>query len=75
MTMSLFYGVARPKLLAVTVLNEHISSNTGDELVLCDNNGSGYKIVVIAHLYFKQAYIANKVPSILETLCLNILNW
>ena len=40
--MSLFYGVARLTLLAVTVLNEHISSNTSDKLVMCDNNGSGY---------------------------------
>ena len=57
-SMSKFYG-ARLMLLAITVLNQHISSNTSGKLVMCDNNGSGYRIVVIAHIYFKQAYIAD----------------
>ena len=37
-TMSWLYGVARLMLLAITVLNEHISSNTSGMLVMCDNN-------------------------------------
>ena len=57
-TMSRFYG-ARLTLLAIPVLNEHISSNASGKLVMCDNNGSGCRIVVIAHIYFKQAYIAD----------------
>ena len=58
-TMSWLYWVARLTLLANTVLNEHISSNTSGKLVMCDNNGDGYRIVVIAHIYFKQAYNAD----------------
>ena len=58
-TMSWFYGVGRLTLLAITVLNEHISSNTSGKLVMCDNNGNGYRIVLIAHIHFKQAYIAD----------------
>ena len=58
-TMSWFYWVARLTLLAITVLKEHISSNTSSKLVMCDNNGNGYRIVLIAHLYFKQAYVAD----------------
>ena len=38
-TMCWFYEVARLTLLAITVINEHISSNTGGKLVMCDGNG------------------------------------
>ena len=58
-TMSWFYGAARLMLLAITVLKEHISSHTSGKLVMCDNNGNGYRMIVIADIYFKQAYIAD----------------